>query len=238
MHGVSDGSAQATLDAIKAELCKVKEVGSADKISQDKCGIAITKVVSFTSDGVSTQAKFNHLLKQEMGTENEGTLVENKCAMHLGVNLRHAQVKAVADIEVNTSELDNMGELSSDLDSEDLESEREVTRNSEQNFSDIDLFVHEVSKLFGHLGTPEYCHGASAFRVFLESKVRACDGEEREYFESAQKVVLERQVGSRYYVTSYNACRIYFLQKAMLLFLKEQQMMKSLNILECTFKIQ
>ena len=130
MHGVSDGSAQATLDAIKAELCKVKEVGSADKISQDKCGIAITKVVSFTSDGVSTQAKFNHLLKQEMGTENEGTLVENKCAMHLGVNLRHAQVKAVADIEVNTSELDSMGETSSDLDSEDLESERKMTRNS------------------------------------------------------------------------------------------------------------
>ena len=35
---------------------------------------------------------------------------------------------------------------------------------------DIDLFVRETAKLFGHLGTPEYAHGACSFRIFLVCK--------------------------------------------------------------------
>ena len=54
------------------------------------------------------------------------------------------------------------------------------------------------------LGTPEYCHG-STFRVFLELQARQSSGDDKEYYLSAQKVVLEHQVGSRYYVTSCNA---------------------------------
>ena len=84
--------------------------------------------------------------------------------MHLGVNLRHAQVKAVFECG-NCSDSDPQ--------------EQSITESDDeielQKCGDIDLFVHEISKLFGHLGTPEYCHGASAFRVFLESKVRAVE---------------------------------------------------------------
>ena len=57
-----------------------------------------------------------------------------------------------------------------------------------QNCGDIDLIVHEISKLFGHLGTPEYCHGASAFRAFLGSKVRESNGIDKEYFLNLQNV--------------------------------------------------
>ena len=32
---------------------------------------------------------------------------------------------------------------------------------------DNDLYVHELAKLFGHLGTPDYCHSVSTFRIFL-----------------------------------------------------------------------
>ena len=47
-------------------------------------------------------------------------------------------------------------------------------------------------------------------------------------------MVLERQVGSRYYVTSCNAGRLYFLCKALIEFLKEQELIKDLNHLEST----
>ena len=99
---------------------------------------------------------------------------------------------------------------------------------------DIDLFVHELVKLFGHLGTPEYCHGSSNFRIFLEHKARESSGDNKRYYLSAQKVVLEHQVGSRYYVTSCNAGRLYFLCKALVGFLKEQELIKAINCPEYT----
>lgn len=59
----------------------------------------------------------------------------------------------------------------------------------------------------------------------------------RVYYESVQRIVLKCQVGSRYYVTSCNAGRLYFLQKAMVTFLNEQKLIKSLNRLElCCFR--
>ena len=63
---------------------------------------------------------------------------------------------------------------------------------------------------------------------------------EREYYEFAQKIVLECQVGNRYYVTSCNAGRLFFLRKAMVVFLNEQKLIKSLNRLEssCLQKLQ
>ena len=61
---------------------------------------------------------------------------------------------------------------------------------------DLDTFVHEVCKAFGHLGTPEYCHGASTFRLFLASKIQHSNREQ--YYVDANEVHLERQVGSRY----------------------------------------
>ena len=40
------------------------------------------------------------------------------------------------------------------------------------------------------------------------------------------------QVGSRYYVTAYNAGRIFYLAQAITQFLQEQKIMKSLNQLQ------
>ena len=66
---------------------------------------------------------------------------------------------------------------------------------------DVDKVVHEIAKLFGHLGTPEYCHGAQSFQIFLALKARERKGADKTYYENAQKVFLKRQVGSCYYVT-------------------------------------
>ena len=131
--------------------------------------------------------KFNTLVEEETGKP----VIINKCCMHLGVNLRSAQVKVVmADLNVPKDDLEKM--------------------------------VHEVAKLFGHLGTPEYCYGADTFQTFLIIKVRECFGAEKQYYKCVQSVSLKRQVGSRYYVTSYNAGCIFFLRTAMVAFLREQ----------------
>lgn len=152
-------------------------------------------IVSSTSDAASTQTKFTHLLEKETGKQ----IVENKCSMHLGVNLRLAQVKATRTVdvaaqsygEINTEDVsyhDNSDDFESSDDCDDdsnakLESDGDVDAESSCNDSasnfgklncDIDLFVHELAKLFGHLGTPEYCHGVSTFRIFLTQKVTDC----------------------------------------------------------------
>ena len=57
--------------------------------------------MSSTSDCAATQAKFNDLLQKEIG-DRGANLVENKCSMHLGVNLRHACVKACAEVVMET----------------------------------------------------------------------------------------------------------------------------------------
>ena len=104
VHDVSDGSSQAALDALKAELHKMGE--------------SISRIVSSTSDDASTQLKFNRLLEKESG-KSQGTVVENKCAMHLDVNLRHAQVKAMEGTEA-TDGYDSEGSMDEFVDKENL----------------------------------------------------------------------------------------------------------------------
>ena len=82
-----DGSSETALDALESELQKL------GKSSSD-----ISCIVSSTSDGASTQCKLNRLLEKE-SKKPQGTVNENKCAMHLGVNSRHSQVKAMENIQ-------------------------------------------------------------------------------------------------------------------------------------------
>ena len=111
--------------------------------------------------------------------------------MHLGVNLHVAQVKAAARIgihDASNAELESavdMAECSND-DCDDSvhtknydDDDSDNDGDSENDFMvepgkslnrDIDLFVHELAKLFGHLGSPECCHGGSTFRNFHAHK--------------------------------------------------------------------
>ena len=180
----------------------------------------ITHIISSTSNGASAQCKFNCLPEKESG-KSQGTIVENKCAMHLGVNLRHAQVKAMEYIQAtdNSVAYDSEGSIDGDME------------NPEKRHSDIDCFIYEVCKTFGLLGCPEYGQEASSFRVFIASKIKQSCDEEKEYYTKVMKV-FERQVGSRYCITSCNAGHIFYLKRAMIAFLKEQELIKSLNQLE------
>ena len=184
VHDVYDGSSETALDALKAELQKMGKSGS-----------DITHIISSTSNGASAQCKFNCLLEKESG-KSQGIIVENKCAMYLGVNLRHAQVKAMEDIQATDSSVAYNSEGSMD---EDM-------KNPKKRHSDIDCFIYEVCKTSGHLGCPEYGQEASSIRVFIASKIKQSCDEEKEYYTKVEMIFFERQIESRYVLR-------YFLQR-------------------------
>ena len=95
--------------------------------------------------------------------------------------------------------------------------------------------MHAFCKLPGQVGTPEYGQGIR-FRDYLTNELEKSkssgNSTRAQYLENALKTNLERQVGSRYFVTAYNSARIYFLHPAATEFLDHQSKTKSLNRLE------
>lgn len=111
--------------------------------------------------------------------------------MHLGVNLRRSFLNGIE------------------------EEEEDSTR-----YHKVDTLVHEFCKLFGTTGVPEYCLGVVSFPDFLALKVNSSDGEQQGYYQNCTKVHLHRQIGSRYFVTASNACRVLYLKDAAIEYLK------------------
>ena len=61
VHNVSSGCSESTLYAIKVELDKIKDVAA--KVDHgNPASLSLNRVISSTSDGASTQSKFNRLL--------------------------------------------------------------------------------------------------------------------------------------------------------------------------------
>ena len=112
--------------------------------------------------------------------------------MHLGVNLRKAFVQAISPTDTDSS----------------------------HQYTAIDSFVHAFAKEFGAHGTPEYGAGAIKFPDFLEIQCRNTERNEYMYFKQCTDIHLERQVGSRYFVTAVNASKALFLATAAVEYLK------------------
>ena len=93
----------------------------------------------------------------------------------------------------------------------------EIGKPSERKYHRVDALVHE---LFGRTGVPEYASGVVSFPDFLELKTRTSSSDDCVYYEACSKVRLHRQVGSRYFVTAANACKIVFLKEAAIEYLK------------------
>ena len=219
VNEVPDGSAKSMLADISREFQKLREIAHelnlpyADKINW-------TLVSSSTSDSSATQKKFNQLLlelkdedEQRFGPASSEAveLVENFCAMHLGVNLR----KSFLDGTKITSTTEEPSER--------------------REYYQTDVLVHEFCKLFGKNGTPEYGCGASKFVDFLN--LMLTDGRSSPakavYYTWCSKISLDRQVGSRYFVSACNASKILFLIEAACDFLKYTDKDTTGNKLEC-----
>lgn len=91
-----------------------------------------------------------------------------------------------------------------------------------REYYSVDVFVHEFCKLFGHYGVPEYAYDATKFLKFLNimSVDTSLNAKVASYYKSCTNVVLDRQIGSRYFVTAANASKILYLKRAAVEFLK------------------
>lgn len=94
--------------------------------------------------------------------------------------------------------------------------------SAEREYHPVDTFVHEFAKLFGKHGTPEYGLGSISFPDFLALMCTDANANEQShlYYQCCATVTLERQVGSRYFVTAANAAKIIFLKEAAMEYLK------------------
>ena len=119
--------------------------------------------------------------------------------MHLGCNLRKAFLVGVRSqlVEVNQN-----------------------AESSHREYYAVDTLVHEFHKLFGRHGT----HGCGSvyFPDYLElmSTDSSTSPEDSIYYRSCLNLTLDRQVGSRYFVTAANASKILYLRQAAISFLE------------------
>lgn len=157
-------------------------------------------VVSSTSDSASTQKRVNKLIEECRQADEEKfghatietiDLIETFCSMHLGVNLRKAFLSGMV-------------------------SDNEVEGTGDRKYHRVDTLVHKFCKLLSKNGVPEYTSGVVLFPDFLALRATNCT----EMDQSCSKITLHRQVGSRYFVSAANACKILFLKDAAIEFLK------------------
>ena len=208
LNEVPDGSADSIVKDISSELSKLRQTAKALGLKNPE-RINWSLFASSTSDSAATQKKFNRLVEQfreedeaKFGIANNeaSEFVENLCAMHLGSNLRKAFTEGIKDVFEQDSTSDS---------------------SSARKRSSLDTLVHIFCKLYGTHGVPEYGCGNN-FADFLGLKIAAEDSqpESREYYQLCAKVVLDRQVGSRYFVSAANAAKIFFLREAAINFLE------------------
>ena len=203
VNELPDGTAASAVHDVSRELQTLREIAHALKMPNADT-INWTLLVSSTSDSASTQKRFNKLIEEcrdndekKYGPATSKTidLVENFCSMHLGINLRKAFLSGL--VQENTS-------------------------SSDRQHYQVDILVHEFCKVFGRHGVPEYGSGVLAFQDFLAimSTDSSLSTEMKEYYCCCASITLERQVGSRYFVTAANAAKIFFLKDAAVTFLK------------------
>lgn len=204
VNELPDGCAETIIEDMDSEFTKLRSMAKILKLPNADA-INWTLVSSSTADSASTQKKLNNLIEERKKrdeslfgparfTESK-QLVRNFCAMHLAVNLRTAFLQGMKQ----TADTD-----------EGLGRDR----------NHVDVLVHQFCKLFGNHGTPEYGAGVLIFPDFLSIQAQVADDPLQEaYYSNCLGIVLERQVGNRYFVTAANAGKVLFLKRAALEYL-------------------
>ena len=200
VNELQDGSAASAIDDISREFEKLRSAASMLGLPNPN-SINWTLVVSSQSDSAACQKLMNRLIEDCRQSDEERfgpatieriDVIETFCSMHLGINLRKAFLVG-------------------------------INNDSEKRYHRVDTLVHEFCKLFGKLGVPEYCLGVVSFPDFLEIKIRSASEDqlsELTYYRNCLKLRLHRQVGSLYFVSASNACKILYLRHAAIEYLK------------------
>ena len=196
VNEVPDGSADSMIDDISRELEKLRDIARALRLpNSDK--INWTLIISSSSDSASTQKRFNKLLEEKRARDADrfGELCPE-----------------VLELVENFCSM----HLGVNLRKAFLDGIRCLTTDSCRDRYALDTIIHEFCKLFSKHGVPEYGHGVLAFPDFLK---QSTSGDKMCYYQICAQIRLDRQVGSRYFVSASNAGKILFLRKAALEFL-------------------
>lgn len=195
VNEIPDGGADSMIADISHELQKLRDL--ANKLNLPNANrINWTLVTSSSSDSASTQKRFNKLVEEKRDEDSKLFGPPGECPdfSELVENF------CCMHLGVNLRKA-----FFSDSGATDKASS--------------DVLVHEFCKLLskngGKHGVYECGHGAVAYPDFL-----ALMASHNSYYQQCTKIKLERQVGSRYFVTAANAGKILFLKDAAISFLK------------------
>lgn len=199
VNELQDGTAASAVHDISMEFEKLRAAAGMLGLPNPN-SINWTLVVSSQSDSAASQKLINKLIEdcrkddeERFGAATIETIdvIETFCSMHLAVNLRKAFLNSLGTID-----------------------------DSEKRYFRVDTLVHEFCKLFGKSGVPEYCSGVLSFPDFLRIKIDSAPEDQLTYYNNCLKLRLHRQVGSRYFVSASNACKIMYLRHAAIDYLK------------------
>ena len=187
-----DGRADSAVDDISKQFERIREIARLLRLPNANC-INWTLIKSSSSDSASTQKRLNKLIEEKREFD----------ADKFGSDASACTVETLEFIRTFCSMHLGINLRKAFLDTEELS-------------HNVDTLVYEFCKLFGRCG-PEYACGVS-FNDFLHLKISTT--ENAEYYQTCLKVHLQRQVGSRYFVTALNATKVLFLKDAAIDFLK------------------
>ena len=186
-----DGTADSAIQDISQELEKLHSIATRLNIPNAN-SINWTLLVSTNSRLSCSTKKLNRLIEErrladekEFGSASSSAMevIECFCSMHLAVNLRKAFLNALFTSDVSG------------------------------RYHPVDVLVHEFCKIFETTGMPEYACGVmfADFLNIMISDTSLSEGSLK-YYQTCSKIVLERQVRSRYFVTAANAMKIIYLR--------------------------
>jgi hypothetical protein len=183
------------IDDISRELQKLRDTAlalglpNADRINW-------TLIASSSSDSASTQKRFNKLLEEERAKDAQrfGEVCPEVLKLVenicLGVNLRKAFLDGIRCLT------------------------HTATESCRERYA-VDTVIHEFCKLLGKHGVPEYGLGVLAFPDFLQ---QSTDPDKVGYYQICAKIRLDRQVGSRCFVSACNAGNFFSFAKQLWIF--------------------
>ena len=198
VNELPDGKAISAIEDISREFEKLRKTAQMLDLPNPN-SINWTLVVSSTSDSASTQKRVNKLIEEQRESDEEKfgpatiktiDLIETFCSMHLGVNLRKAFLNGTMEFD-----------------------------ESPMNGSTIGL-IPWYTNFANYLGVLVFQNILLGCFLSLELRVSTCNDEDCAYLQACSKVHLHRQVGSRYFVSAANGCKILFLKDVAIEFLK------------------
>ena len=196
VNELHDGTAESVINDISKELQKLRNVAVALNLPNAN-SINWTLFSSSSSDSAAPQKRLNKLIEKHKEEDH------NQFGQAYSEGLSLVENFCAMHLGCNLRKAFLNG----------IKHDKQSNASHREHHT-VDTLVHEFCKLFGCNGVPEYCCGVLAFPDFLSIMQK-----DDPYYHSCSNIILDRQVGTRYFVTASNAAKILLLKDAAIQFL-------------------